>query len=74
MDALAREIAAAGTERGADLAILGGARLSPYAADLRRAVPVPVIEPVACAVQAAESLVRLGLRQSKAGKFAAPPG
>jgi allantoin racemase len=73
VDALAREIAAAGTERGADLAILGGARLSPYAADLGRVVPVPVIEPVACAVQAAESLVRLGLRQSKAGKFAPPP-
>jgi allantoin racemase len=73
VDALAREIAGAGAERGADLAILGGARLSPFAADLPRVVRVPVIEPVACAVQAAESLVRLGLRQSKAGKFAPPP-
>jgi Asp/Glu/hydantoin racemase len=32
-----------------------------------------VLEPVACAVQMAESLVRLGLRQSKAGAFAPPP-
>jgi allantoin racemase len=66
VSALAEQVARAGTERGADLVILGGARLSPYAADLRRAVRVPVIEPVACAVPAAEALVRLGLRQSKA--------
>jgi hypothetical protein len=31
------------------------------------------VEPVACAVTMAESLVRIGLRQSKAGKFARPP-
>jgi allantoin racemase len=74
VEALVEEVARAGTDRGADLVILGGARLSPYAADLRRAVRVPVVEPVACAVQAAEGLVRLGLRQSTAGKFAPPPG
>ncbi len=70
--ALADHVARAGTELGADLVILGGARLSPYAADLRRAVRVPVLEPVACAVPTAEMLVRLGLRQSKVGKFAPP--
>ena len=32
-----------------------------------------VVEPVACAVTMAESLVRIGLRHSKAGKFARPP-
>jgi Asp/Glu/hydantoin racemase len=53
--------------------ILGGARLSPYAADLRRRVRLPVLEPAAIAVHAAESLVRLGLCQSKAGRFAPPP-
>lgn len=57
----------------ADLVILGGARLSPYAAALRPRSPVPIIEPVACAVQMAEALVRLGLAQSRAGKFALPP-
>jgi len=31
------------------------------------------LEPGACAVQLAEALVRLGLRQSKAGTFASPP-
>jgi len=35
---------------------------------------VPIVEPVACGIQLAEAAVRLGLRQSKAGKFAAPPG
>lgn len=58
---------------GVDLVILGGARLSPYAAALRGRTAVPVLEPVACAVQMAELLVRLGLRQSKVGKFGRPP-
>lgn len=56
-----------------DLVILGGSRLSPYASALRQAVPITVLEPVECAVQFAEALVRLGLRQSKSGKFAPPP-
>jgi Asp/Glu/hydantoin racemase len=69
--ALAAEAEAAAT--GADLVILGGARLSPYAGALRSRTPLVVVEPVACAVTMAESLVRIGLRQSKAGKFAPPP-
>jgi allantoin racemase len=72
--ALATEITRAQAELGADLVILGGARLSPYAAPLRPAVRIPVLEPVACAMQIAEALVRLGLAQSKTGRFAAPPG
>jgi allantoin racemase len=67
--ALASEAAAT----GADLLILGGSRLSPYAAALRARTPLVVVEPVACAVTMAESLVRIGLRQSKSGKFARPP-
>ena len=67
--ALASEAAAT----GADLVILGGSRLSPYAAALRARTPLVVVEPVACAVTMAESLVRIGLRQSKSGKFARPP-
>jgi Asp/Glu/hydantoin racemase len=70
---LVEQVTRAESDRGADLVILGGARLSPYAAELRRAVRVPVIEPVACAVQAAEALVRLGLGPSRAGRFAPPP-
>ena len=57
----------------ADLVILGGARLSPYASALRARTALTVVEPVACAVTLAESLVRIGLRQAKAGKYAPPP-
>ena len=70
---LAVEVAAAQATSGADLVILGGARLSPHAAALRRRTALVVIEPVACAVAMAEALARLGLSQSKAGKFAPPP-
>ena len=66
-------LAAEAAATGADLVILGGSRLSPYAAALRMRTPLVVVEPVACAVTMAESLVRIGLRQSKAGKFARPP-
>jgi len=72
LDQLAEEIRRV-TETGADLVILGGALLSPYAGPLRARTPVPVIEPVACAVQMAEAVVRLDLRQSKLRKFAPPP-
>jgi allantoin racemase len=71
--ALAAETVRVQRERGADLVILGGARLSPYAVDLRRRVRLPVLEPAAIALHTAESLVRLGLCQSKAGRFAPPP-
>ena len=66
-------LAAEAAATGADLVILGGSRLSPYAAALRGRTPLVVVEPVACAVTMAESLVRIGLRQSKTGKFARPP-
>jgi allantoin racemase len=73
LDRLADEVQRVTTETGADLVILGGALLSPYAGPLRARTPVPVLEPVACAVQMAEAVVRLDLRQSKIRKFAPPP-
>jgi len=73
VEALAAAVAGVTAETGADLVILGGARLSPYAAPLRAQSRVPVLEPVACGVQMAEALVRLGLAQSKTGKYAPPP-
>src|SRR5262249_31014810 len=62
---LAAAVGRVEAELGADLVILGGARLSPYAVELQRHVRLPVVEPVACAVRVAETLVRLDLRQSK---------
>jgi allantoin racemase len=57
----------------ADLIILGGSRLSPFAEPLRKLTSFTVLEPLACAVQMAESLVRLHIVQTKTGKYAAPP-
>ena len=48
------------TSTGAELIVLGGSRLSPYAAALRASIALTVIEPVACGVTLAESLVRIG--------------
>ena len=47
---------------GANLIVLGGSRLSPYAAALRAGIALTIVEPVACAVTLAESLVRIGVR------------
>lgn len=73
LHALAGAVGKVIAETRAELVILGGARLSPFAAALRPRSAVPVLEPVACGVQMAEALVRLGLAQSKTGKFATPP-
>ena len=73
LDQLAEEVGRVTETGAADLVILGGALLSPYAGALRARTPVPVIEPIACAVQMAEAVVRLELRQSKLRKFAPPP-
>jgi len=73
VESLAKEVDAARASAGVDLVILGGSRLSPHAAALRRRTPLVVLEPVACAVALAEGLARLHLSQSKAGKFARPP-
>src|SRR5262249_47335614 len=61
-------------ESGADLVVLGGARLSPYAARLRERVAALIVEPIACGVQLAAAAVRLALRPRRAGEFPAPPG
>src|SRR5262249_33537108 len=70
---LAAEADQAHATVGADLVIMGGARLSPYAAALRQRTRLVVVEPVACGIAMAEALARIGLRQSKLGKFARPP-
>ena len=59
---VAEEAAQAHARSGADLVILGGARLSPYAVALRHRTPLTVIEPVACGIAMAEALVRIGRR------------
>lgn len=58
---------------GADAVILAGAPLAGLATVLRRAVPVPLIDPLAAALGQAQALVRLGTRPPMAGRFARPP-
>ncbi|MCJ2119241.1 aspartate/glutamate racemase family protein [Methylobacterium sp. J-001] len=58
---------------GADAVILAGAPLAGLATVLRRAVPVPLIDPLAAALGQAQALVRLGTPPPMAGRFARPP-
>jgi allantoin racemase len=73
VERLTSEAEQAYASTGADLVILGGARLSRYAAALRDRTSLTVIEPVACGIAMAEALARIKLGQSKVGKFASPP-
>ena len=57
----------------AEVVILACAGLCGYDRDLSKLAGVPVLDPVAVAVKVAESLVGLGLSQSKIRKFAHPP-
>ena len=57
----------------AEVVILGGSRLSPLAAPLRKLTPMTVLEPVACGVQMAEALVRLGLAPGRIQPAAPSP-
>ena len=57
----------------AEVVILACAGLCGYDRELTELAGVPVLDPVAVAVKVAESLVGLGLSQSKIRKFAHPP-
>ena len=61
-DEIVPKLVDAATFTSADLIVLGGSRLSPYAAALRASIARTVVEPVACAVTLAESLVRIRAR------------
>jgi allantoin racemase len=62
-------------EDGAEVLVLGCAGLAGIDKALERALGVPVLDGVACAVKLAEACVGYGLRTSKAGGFAPPePG
>lgn len=60
-------------EDRAEVVILACAGLCGYDAELTRLAGVPVLDPVAVGVRVAESLVGLGLSQSKVRKFNRPP-
>jgi allantoin racemase len=66
------EIERALVEDGAEAIVLGCAGMTDLACDLERAIGVPVLDGVACAVALAEGVARLGLRTSKRNTYGAP--
>lgn len=72
-EAIALECRRAVDEDGCDAIVLGCAGMADLCAHLSDAVGVPVVDGVAAATRAVESLVALGLRTGKRGEFATPP-
>jgi len=58
---------------GSDAIVLGCAGMASLCAHIRAEIGVPVIDGVAAATLAVQSLIALGLRKSGKGEFAAPP-
>lgn len=58
---------------GSDAVVLGCAGMADLCAHISAEIGVPVVDGVAAAVKAVESLVALGLRTGDRGEFAAPP-
>lgn len=59
-------------EDGAEVIILGGGMLAGYSDFLSKEIGIPVLDGVKCAVKLAESLVTIGLKNSKINIFAQP--
>ena len=72
MALLAEGCAACAREDGADVVILGGAGLAGLAARLRKAVEVPLLDGVACALSMAEGLAAQAPRKASVGSLSRP--
>jgi allantoin racemase len=59
---------------GAEVVVLGCGGMAGWAAEVSSAVGVPVVDGIPAAVALAEGVVGLGLRTSKVGAYAPPPG
>lgn len=70
---ISAEIGAAVAQDRAEAIVLGCAGMTDLAARLSQQHGVPVLDGVSCAVSLAESMVRLGLRTSRAGGYAPVP-
>lgn len=73
LPALAAEARAAVERDGAEVVVLGGAGLAGLAERLADAVPVPLLDSLACTVRAAIALARGSAAKPTAGSYAAPP-
>ena len=59
-------------EDGAEVIVMGCASMAGYAADLERALNVPVLDPIAVTLKVVEGLSAIGVRHSKRGLYATP--
>ncbi|MFD4669991.1 aspartate/glutamate racemase family protein [Lentzea sp. NPDC058450] len=73
VDAVVAACRAAVAADGSDVVVLGCAGMTAQRAEIEHRVGVPVVDGVQAAVLQVESLVRMGLRTSAVGEFAAPP-
>ena len=71
-DDVAEQCRLAVEEDGAEVVIVGGGPIAGLAPEIADRVPVPLIDPIACAVGLAETLAGLGLNPPRAGSFARP--
>jgi allantoin racemase len=71
-DAILRECRAAVADDGADVIVLGCAGMADLCAWLTAELGVPVLDGVAAATRAAESLVALGVTTSRRSEYAPP--
>jgi allantoin racemase len=69
---ISAEITAAIRDDRAEAIVLGCAGMADLAAELAGTHGLPVVDGVAAAVTLAEGLVRLGLKTSRLGPYAAP--
>ena len=70
-----KEVARAAIEQdGAEIVILGCAGMVGYADELEKELGIVVLDPTSVTLKVAEGLAELGIRHSKRGLFAVPPG
>ena len=60
-------------ETGAELIVMGCSGFSGLRADLEKQLNVPIIDPVVAGVHVCDSLIRMGLAQSKVSTYKTPP-
>lgn len=72
-DVLAKSCEPALKETGAELIVLGCSGFSGFRKDLEELLHVPVIDPIIAGVHMCETLIKMGLKQSKLGTYKTPP-
>ncbi|MBN1682812.1 aspartate/glutamate racemase family protein [Candidatus Bathyarchaeota archaeon] len=72
-EVLAKSCGPALKETGAELVVLGCSGFSGFRKDLEDLLQIPVIDPIIAGVNVCESLIRMGLKQSKQATYKNPP-